>query len=123
LRIEPRANKSYAYVVASPAKTRLAKGSPVKRVSRRRLTISVSAHLKHRLEIVAAERKIPVSSLVIRVLEDALPRKTMPRPMGRKVTAEFLRRAELLRKEQSAPFAVDSVELIHEARRERDARL
>lgn len=89
----------------------------VKRASRSNVSLSVSVELKRRIKSAAAARELSVKEYLTRLLESESPVRT-----GR-VTSAMIRRADELRARQKAPFPEDSVDLIREAREERDAQL
>jgi hypothetical protein len=89
-----------------------------KRASKCRLSFNVEAKLAARIEAAAASYDLSVSAYVAQILEEWVPKKNAGR-----VTAKFIRRADELRRQQKVPFAEDSVDLIREAREERDAQM
>jgi vacuolar-type H+-ATPase subunit C/Vma6 len=89
-----------------------------KRTSRRRLTIAVDAGLGERIKLAASARNMRIFTYIARVLEETVPRKR-----SRRISAEMIRKADELRRELKTPLLRDSVDLIREAREERDAHL
>jgi hypothetical protein len=95
-----------------------------KRVARPRLTLDINPALKRRIKVAAAAHDAAVSEYVARLLERALERETAtPRSSDGTISAAMTHRAAKLRAAQKAPFDDDSLELIREAREQRDAEL
>jgi hypothetical protein len=72
--------------------------------------------------VAAAANDSAVSDYVARLLEQAMARETPnAKSSDGTISAEMMRQAAMLRAAQKASFADDSVELIREAREQRDA--
>jgi hypothetical protein len=103
--------------MASRRKENKAAKKSLKRPSRAKVSLSVSTNLKRRITSAATAQDLSITDYLTRLLDGEYPVRT-----GR-VSAEMIRRSDELRARQKAPFPEDSVDLIREAREERDRAL
>jgi hypothetical protein len=106
--------------MGSKRQERVAVKNGTKAESKPRLQVNSSRALERRIKVAAAAAAVPVSSYILHLLEDSVPLVPPTEAVGRRVTSQMIQRAAAFRAKQKAPFTVDSVELIREARRERD---
>lgn len=93
----------------------------ITKTNRPRLTLDIPPALRRRIKVAAAVQDLSVSAYVTRLLDRAVPARSMSRKkMAGAITPEALRRFAAFRAEQATPFAEDSADLIHELRMERD---
>jgi hypothetical protein len=96
----------------------------ITKTNRPRLTLDIPPALRRRIKVAAAAQDLSVSAYVTGLLDRAVPAgRVLKKKADGTITTETLGRFATFRAQQPTPFPEDSVDLIREARMERDNQL